>query len=692
MDVEKIKAIFLEEASEIIEALDVNIIDFEENPSDKELLNSIFRGVHTLKGSVNSFGYTRLGAFVHHFEDLLDFYRSSDDVMSTETIDICLESVDMVKEVFEYEIQETEGLPSEYERVLKNIQGALGKPVENTVESNIVEPSDELNDIGAEFGETFDTTLTEYTVHLKLDDDIFIRGNEPFTIIKGFKSVGELQSVEIKTLETLPDLVALNTRSYYMQIDITLLSSEPLEEIQEVLFYLDEEEYSIEVLNAKTVDNEEEIKDAPVEVTPPVIEAEPSVIEVVEPEAEKDKTEEVVAVKSANKPAPSADMKRSVVKIDTAKLDELFDSVGELVIAQNYLAENQTIRDLEDDAVDKTLESLSKITKTVQGRVMSLRMIPIRDSFDKMKRVIRDASKKVNKEVQLDIRGEETEIDKTIVEKLADPLIHLIRNAVDHGLEPDEASRIAAGKEKTGVVKLEAFHKGGNIIIEISDDGRGIDKEKILQKAISKELVASDAKLTDQQIYLLLFAAGFSTAAVISDISGRGVGLDVVRSNIESIRGKIEVDSVLGKGSTFRIILPLTLAIIDGMLVKSDDEVFIIPTLSVIESFIATSESKYTIKGSSEFVKLRDEMLPLVRLNIVLGLSDTKVDITDRTLICIENDLGKFALLVDELVGRQQVVVKALGKILSKSKEVSGGAVLGNGDIALILNVDELSI
>ena len=300
MDVEKIKAIFLEEASEIIEALDVNIIDFEENPSDKELLNSIFRGVHTLKGSVNSFGYTRLGAFVHHFEDLLDFYRSSDDVMSTETIDICLESVDMVKEVFEYEIQETEGLPSEYERVLKNIQGALGKPVENTVESNIVEPSDELNDIGAEFGETFDTTLTEYTVHLKLDDDIFIRGNEPFTIIKGFKSVGELQSVEIKTLETLPDLVALNTRSYYMQIDLTLLSSEPLEEI----------------------------KDAPVEVTPPVIEAEPSVIEVVEPEAEKDKTEEVVAVKSANKPAPSADMKRSVVKIDTAKLDELFDSVG----------------------------------------------------------------------------------------------------------------------------------------------------------------------------------------------------------------------------------------------------------------------------------------------------------------------------------------------------------------------------
>ena len=309
-----------------------------------------------------------------------------------------------------------------------------------------------------------------------------------------------------------------------------------------------------------------------------------------------------------------------------------------------------------------------------------------------MKRVARDASKKVNKEISLNIMGAETEIDKIMVDALSDPLIHIIRNAIDHGLEDTAQDRIAIGKTEIGIITLSAFHRGGSIAIEVSDDGRGINRDKVFAKAVEQGLINEYDDLTDSQVFSLIMQAGFSTADVISDISGRGVGLDVVRSSIEKLNGKVEITSEVGKGSTFTILLPLTLAIIDGMIVKSANDTFIIPTLSVLESFIPSKNIIHSIKRKGEFVDLRGEMIPIVRLNHVLEISDEKPEIIESTLMCIESEKGKYAILVDDLVGRQQVVIKSLGPTLSKIRELSGSAIMGSGEIALILNVEELHI
>ena len=321
---------------------------------------------------------------------------------------------------------------------------------------------------------------------------------------------------------------------------------------------------------------------------------------------------------------------------------------------------------------------------------MSLRMVPIRDTFEKMKRVVRDSSKKVNKSIHLILEGEDTEIDKTMIEALADPLVHIIRNSIDHGIELDVAERLAAGKGEEGVVTLSAYHRGGNVIIEVKDDGRGINKEKVYQKALEKGIIKAEDELSDAQIYNLIMQPGFSTADKISDISGRGVGLDVVRTSIEAVRGKIDITSIPGKGSTFSIVLPLTLAIIDGMIVRVGEHIYIIPTLSIVESFRPAEEHVHVAGGKDEFVQLRDELLPIIRLNRVLELDGISPNPWESTLVCIENQKGKFALLVDELVGRQQVVIKTLGEFFQRTEGVSGGAVMGNGDVALIVNVEEL--
>ena len=382
---------------------------------------------------------------------------------------------------------------------------------------------------------------------------------------------------------------------------------------------------------------------------------------------------------------------KSTIRIDTFKLDELFDSVGELVIAQNFIAQNEKIRLIEDESITRTIETLSKITKRIQDRVMSLRMVAIRDTFDKMKRVVRDTSKKTGKELHLNVLGEDTEIDKTMIDSLSDPLIHIIRNAIDHGLEADAAERLRAGKKAEGNITLRAYHKSGSIVISVSDDGRGINKERVLQKAIERGIITGEENLTDSQIFGLIMQPGFSTAETISDLSGRGVGLDVVKTSIEKLRGKIEIESKEGEGTTFSMVLPLTLAIIDGMLVEAAGEIYIIPTLSVVESFRHEQEIVHALKEKGEFVSLRGQHLPIIRLSDVFNLrTEKRIDPWDGILVCVETEAGRIAIMVDELVGLQQVDIKQMGKALAKLKEISGGAILCSVDIALILNVDAL--
>ncbi|MCV6607789.1 MAG: chemotaxis protein CheA [Campylobacterales bacterium] len=709
MNKEKLKQIFIEEANEIIETLDVDIINFEEDPTDRTILDKLFRGVHTLKGSANSFGFTRLGEFVHHFEDALDHFRNSDDEITSHIIDVFLESVDVIKAVLEYETEGTEGNPENYDSCLKNIQEIMAeKKGQKDEQPTVVEESVSTGDLAQEFDE--EESKSEVfsdledgeklvKIQLKFDEDIYFRGYDHGTFFKLISEEGRI----LESFWDMSKIVPLSEfdpqKCYISIITIHLATKSDKETLEEIFEFVEPEEYNIEFLeNSSTT--------VPTPVTEessssPVTNQAPS---IPEPAPEPIKEETVAVVEEPQPLAPTStppqqepakakkakkkDEAKSFVKIDTLKLDELFDSVGELVIAQNFLGENQAIRNLENEGVNKTIETLSKITRLIQNRVMSLRMVPIKDTFDKMKRVVRDSAKKVNKEITLNIVGEDTEIDKTMIDKLSDPLIHLIRNSVDHGVEATGEDRKNAGKDISGQVYLKAFHKGGNIAIEVSDDGRGIDADVILKKAIERGIADPEANYTEQQIFNFIMQPGFSTAAVISDISGRGVGLDVVKTFIEKLHGKIEIESVLGEGTSFRILLPLTLAIIDGMLVRSEDDIYIIPTLSIVESFRPTEDILHTAQENGEFVNLRDELLPIIRLNHVLGVSDKKSDLTEGTLVCVENENGRFTIFVDELVGRQQVVIKSLGKALSSLKEISGGAVMGNGDVALILDID----
>jgi two-component system chemotaxis sensor kinase CheA len=387
---------------------------------------------------------------------------------------------------------------------------------------------------------------------------------------------------------------------------------------------------------------------------------------------------------------PVKEQSSGFVKLDTAKLDALIDLVGELVIAQSMVVQDPSIQSLDSRTLARSLRQLSRTTSELQRNAMSLRMVPVRAAFQKMTRLVRDIGAQQKKQVQLLLEGEETELDRNIVEKLGDPLVHMIRNAVDHGLESPQ-ERVANGKPALGTVRLSASHQRGGILIRIQDDGRGLNADKILAKGIERGLVAPNAELTESEIYNLIFMPGFSTAEAITDLSGRGVGMDVVKRNIESLRGKVEISSVLGKGSSFTILLPLTLAIIDGLLVGVGNDRYIIPTISVRESFRPKPGMVTTIHERGAVVSVRGKQTPVLRLGQYLGTSGIKAKTDDEgIIIVVESGDAMRGILVDELIGKQEVVIKSLGETFKDQNLLAGAAVLGDGSVGLILDVDTL--
>lgn len=378
-----------------------------------------------------------------------------------------------------------------------------------------------------------------------------------------------------------------------------------------------------------------------------------------------------------------------VVKVDTIKLDALVDLVGEMVIAQSQVAEDADLRANTSQKLARNMAQLGRIVNELQRTAMSLRMVPVRGTFQKMGRLVRDLAQRIGKRVELSTEGEDTELDRNITEELADPLMHMIRNSVDHGIEMPDV-RESRGKNPVGNVVLKAYHQGGNIVIEICDDGNGLPKEKLFKKAVEKGLVAPDAQLTDQEIYQLIFAPGFSTAEQITDISGRGVGMDVVRRNIEKLRGKIQIETELGKGTVFKIFLPLTLAIIDGLILAVGTQRFIIPTLSVRESFRPAKEAITTVHERGEVINVRGTLVPLLRLYEHLELEPKTRDPAQSIVLVVESAQAQRCILVDELVGKQEVVIKSLGEQV-RHQCLAGAAILGDGTVGLILEPHQLA-
>jgi two-component system chemotaxis sensor kinase CheA len=377
------------------------------------------------------------------------------------------------------------------------------------------------------------------------------------------------------------------------------------------------------------------------------------------------------------------------VKVETQKLDGLIDLVGELVITQSLITSNDSIKTLKEQKIIKDLAQVSRITSELQRNAMSLRMVQISNTFRKMGRLVRDLAHKFEKDVEFQTQGEDTEIDRNMVESLYDPLVHMIRNALDHGLElPKE--RQATGKSPKGLVILKAYHQGGNVVIELSDDGRGLDSKKVVEKAMEKGLLQPGDNPTIAAIHNLVFLPGFSTNDKITDISGRGVGMDVVRKSIELLRGKVDFTSKPNEGSLFTIRLPLTLAIIDGMIVRVGENRYILPTISINQSFRPKPEDYFTVKNQGEMIKVRDSLLPLVRLNRLVNVAGAISDPARALVVVVENEGQKCCLMVDEVLGKQEVVIKSLGERLKYVRTLAGGTILGDGKVGLILDVNGL--
>ncbi len=378
---------------------------------------------------------------------------------------------------------------------------------------------------------------------------------------------------------------------------------------------------------------------------------------------------------------------KETIKIEAERLDRLVDMIGELVIAESMVSQDSEILERVSARASRNLAHLNKITRELQEIGMSLRMMPVKPVFERMARLCRDLAKKAGKKIDFTMSGEDTEVDKSVVEKISDPLTHMIRNAVDHGIESSPEERIRLGKPETGHIELRAFHKGGDIIIEVEDDGRGLDKSAILNKARERKIITEDQILSDQEIYNLIFMPGFSTAKTITDVSGRGVGMDVVNRNIQSLRGQVEIRTTPGKGTTFAMRMPLTLAIMDGIIVKVGSEQYIIPTLSVVESIRPKHKDVSTVMGSAEMLSVRGKLIPMFRISDLFDLDDAIRDVTEALVVIVEDEGKQVGFVVDNLVGHQQIVIKSLGESFANLKGISGGAIMADGRVGLILDV-----
>ena len=560
---------FTNESQEHLQNIEQGVLVLEDNPKDRDTLNSIFRAFHTFKGGSGLLNLTPMNRTAHELENLLDLARQDKLEITSDVINLILEGGDVLKQFI-----------------------------------------DEMNEQ--------------------------LRGKKP------------TGPILVKTQDLIRRARACVTAA-------PVMSQPPVSAAPE----------------AETVSS-------------PTVVA-PTATATSGPPAANATAAGLAPARNGNSGAGGG----AVVKVETYKLDSLVDLVGEMVIAQSMVQLDPEVGRLNNQNLNRNMAQLGRITKELQRIAMSMRMVPIRPTFQKMNRLVRDVAAKQSKQVQLVLNGEDTELDRTIVDEISDPLVHMIRNAVDHGIETPDV-RVAAGKPAEGTILLSAYHQGGNIVIQIKDDGAGLRKDKILKKAIEKGFIRRDELLPDKEIFDLVFAPGFSTADQITDISGRGVGMDVVKRNIEKLRGKVEIESTVGKGSVFNIYLPLTLAIIDGLIINIGAQRFILPTLSVRESFRPTLEMISTVHERGEMVNVRGRLYPLLRLYEAFDITPHSKKIEEGIVIVIEAGQDVRCVLVDQLVGKQEVVIKSLGETFKANPAVAGAAIMGDGRVGLILDVNTL--
>lgn len=687
LDMDQLRKMFYEECRENLEVLEEILLDLEPSSVDIETINTIFRAAHSIKGGAATFNLFDISEFTHSVEAYLDQVRNEKLFLSKSSVDVLLRSCDCIKDMLEGHESNSDVDAALKEAVNGELKQLLNEQEDNEIQTE--EDNTQSNKAAPELDDVEGNWQVKFVPH----SDIFFSGNDPLRIIREIRELDEEATIECCSPD-IPELSEIEPELCYLHWTFVLTAETQEEDIREIFEWV-EDECDLEIQRASTTDIEPKLNETGTSSQPePSNENTPSSASISSEVTDQQATKQEVVSKPSSTPSKSskADSGVSSIRVDIDKVDGLINLVGELVITQSMLTEIGN--DFTVDKLEKLkagLDQLLQNSKDLQENVLNIRMLPMSFAFSRFPRLVRDLSGRLEKEVDLQIVGENTELDKTVLERIVDPLVHLVRNGIDHGIEMPE-QRKQSGKPEMGVIKLDAFHQGGSIIIEVEDDGAGINCDVLWEKAVKKGVVAEDARreeMTDKQVVNLIFAPGFSTAEEVSDISGRGVGMDVVKRNIEELGGHIEVESKLGKGSKFTISLPLTLAILDGQLVKVSGEVYIIPLLTIIESIqIDTSCVKHAA-GGVELYRLRDENIPILRLQDEFEMGSSG-ELQDRILCFVEAAGNRVGLLIDELLDQQQVVIKSLESNYSKVAGISGATILGDGSVSLILDIQGL--
>jgi two-component system chemotaxis sensor kinase CheA len=640
---------FFEESFEGLDTMEAGLLSLSEGRADADTINTIFRATHSIKGGSATFGFSAVAKFTHVMETLLDEMRGERIAPSETTVNVLLRSVDCLRAMLEAVKSNTT-----FDEAL---QHELYSEMQHILDAN---PDAPAAVSGIKGGGTKSAAASGWTIGFRPHAHLLRTGNDPLRLLRELGTLGKLN---VKAdVSGLPPFAEMNPENCYLRWEISLRAAAPHQAVAEIFNWVDGD------CDLDIRANAEPSVSTPVSISTETAQAAPPV-----------KAERSVAAESA-----------ASIRVSTDKVDALVNMVGELVITQSMLS--QLGEDFSMERILKLRDGLAQLernTRELQESVMRIRMMPISHCFSRIPRMVHDLCHKLGKKVEVRLSGEQTELDKTVLEKIGDPLVHLVRNSLDHGIEKPEA-RAATGKSEIGTLCLNAFHKGGNIVIEISDDGAGLNKDKILAKAKERGLIKGDEPLGDEKIYELIFLPGFSTAEVVSDVSGRGVGMDVVRRNIKSLNGKIEIESQASKGTTIRIRLPLTLAILDGMSIAVNGQMFIIPLTFIAESLQPKPEDIQGIAGRERVVRVRGDYVPVIALYELFNIPPRITQPEQGILVLVEAEGRKIALFIDEIMGQHQVVLKSLESNYRKVDGIAGATIMGDGTVAVILDVAAL--
>jgi len=677
---QELVSIFLEEAEEILQQLDEDLLTLEKEPGDPETINSVFRALHTIKGSAGLTGLSSVSNFAHLIEDVLDTFRREGSRIPDSHMMVILDSIELLKKMV---TALTKGGMEDLQERAEEIKELLNFIVDLSPQETA--PSQTESTFG----------VKRYRIHLNFDPDLFSTGTDPLLLIDELSQKGELKKINVSLAE-LPELETLDPQTLYLKWVIVLDTEQPKEEIEQVFIFVEE---ALEIEEISFQDDLEQLAEKNLEDL--IVEEGLVDSQEVEKAKENEKSWGDVLVEKG-KVAPKqvenlaserkqAQESREVttIRVNTEKVEQIMDQVAELAIYQsrikNLVMDKMAIS-ASSDETRNVFEEIDKVTRQLQEEVMGVSMVPIGNTFVRFQRMVRDMAREKSKKVDLVISGKETELDRKVIEQITDPLKHMLRNSLDHGLEfPEERQK--AGKDPTGKIHLKAYYREGGIVIEIADDGKGLDPDKIWEKAKEKGLVEEGQKLSRDEIMRLPFQPGFSTAEEVSDTSGRGVGLDVVYNNISALRGTVEIESEKGIGTRFRIRLPLTLAIIDAILIKLGQNQVLVPITSIIEFLSLSSDQVRSVTGKRPIVQFRGDYIPLVSLSEILGLEANAQTINEGMVIVVQDQRRRAALLVDEIVDQEQVVVKSIKENYSHVEGVEGATILGDGNVALIIDV-----